>query len=128
MHHEDALAEAQEVDVVLTGAECAVKVKWEWAPNAWYSNKPLPSTVPYELWSLAGKTKQMVDVGVLRFEEIKKGSVAEQTKAAMAYHPYFHLDVRGVPCLSPMDVKLLGGACGHLPRMTSLLRVAISHE
>ena len=74
------IAEAQEIELALGRAECTVRVKWEWAPNTWYSKKPLPTAVPYELWCKSMKDNTPVAVGVLRWEDEKKGDASEQTK------------------------------------------------
>ena len=74
-------AEAQEVVLVLERNECPIHVRWEWAPNVWYSSKPLPSAVPYVLWCTT--LESQVDIGVLRYAARKIGTVQDQVAAAV---------------------------------------------
>lgn len=43
-------AEQQEVLVLVERRSEEVRVRWAWAPGAWYEHLPLPTVVPYTLW------------------------------------------------------------------------------
>ena len=80
-------ADAMEVMVPLSRAENPVRIKWQWHDNAWYSARPLPAALPFELYHLGRSGERTntppVEYGVLKYEARRVGTTQEQMASAV---------------------------------------------